>query len=82
MTSLDLFGLFAVSLMLVCYALENRSPWFILAFAGACGLASLYAFLQGAWPFTIVEAIFTVVALHRWWRATPFGQKSSPTRAA
>jgi hypothetical protein len=50
--ALTLFGLFAVSAMLVFYALEEHSPVYILAFAGACGLASLYGFLQGAWPFS------------------------------
>jgi len=48
MSGLTWFGLFAVSAMLVCYALESRSPWFILAFAGACALGSVYGFLQGA----------------------------------
>lgn len=65
---LSLFGLFAVSMMLVCYALEARHPLFVLGFAGGCGLASLYGFLQGAWPFGIVEAIWVVVAVRRWWR--------------
>jgi len=65
---LTLFGLFAVTAMLVCYALEDRSPWFILAFAGACALGSAYGFLQGAWPFGGVEAIWAVVALRRWWK--------------
>ncbi len=69
MTRLSLFGLFAVAAMLVCYALEARSHWFVLAFAGACGLASVYGFLQGAWPFGLVEAIWAVVALRRWWQA-------------
>jgi hypothetical protein len=55
--------------MLVFYALEKRSRWFILAFAGACVLGSIYGFLQGAWPFGIVEAIWSVVALRRWWVA-------------
>ncbi len=63
---LTIFGLFAVTAMLVCYALESRSPWFILAFAGACALGSAYGFLQGAWPFGAVEAIWAVVALRRW----------------
>lgn len=63
---LTLFGLFAVSLMLVCYALEARSHWYVLAFAGACVLASIYGFLQGAWPFGIIEAIWAGVAVHRW----------------
>jgi hypothetical protein len=48
MDSLTLFGLFAVTAMMVCYALESRSRWFVLAFAGTCVLASAYGFLQGA----------------------------------
>lgn len=64
---LTLFGLFAVTAMLICYALEKRSPWFIMAFAGACALGSVYGFLQGAWPFGIVEAIWALVALRRWY---------------
>jgi hypothetical protein len=66
MDTLTLFGLCAVTAMLAFYALEDRSPWFILAFAGACALASAYGFLQGAWPFGAVEAIWTLVALKRW----------------
>jgi phosphatidylglycerophosphate synthase len=63
---LTLFGLLAVTAMLVCYALEHRSHWFILAFAVACALGSIYGFLQGAWPFGLVEAVWAVVALRRW----------------
>jgi hypothetical protein len=66
-SQLSLFGIFAVTAMLICYALEKHSTWFILAFAGSCVLASTYGFLQGAWPFGIVEGIWTVVALRRWW---------------
>jgi hypothetical protein len=66
MDGLTLFGLLAVTAMLVFYALEDRSTWFILAFAGACALASAYGFLQGAWPFGLVEAVWTAVALNRW----------------
>jgi hypothetical protein len=67
MDGLTLFGLFAVSAMLVFYALEHRSQWFVLVFAGASALGSLYGFLRGAWPFGIVEAIWWVVAGRRWW---------------
>jgi hypothetical protein len=66
MNPLNLFGLFAVSAMLLTYALEDRSHWFVLAFAAACALGSAYGFLQGAWPFGAVEAIWAVVALRRW----------------
>jgi len=66
MDGLTVFGLFAVTAMVLCYALEDRNPWFILAFAGACALGSVYGFLQGAWPFGVVEAIWTVIALVRW----------------
>ncbi len=70
MDPLSAFGLLAVTAMLVCYALEDRSPWFILAFAGACALGSIYGFLQGAWPFGLVEAVWLLVALRRWWRVS------------
>ena len=66
MDTLTLFGLFAVSAMLLCYAFEDRSPWFILGFAAACALGSVYGFMQGAWPFGLVEAIWSLVALRRW----------------
>jgi hypothetical protein len=66
MDPLTLFGLLAVGAMLGFYALEDRSHWFVLAFAGACALASLYGFLQGAWPFGLVEAIWSGVAVWRW----------------
>ncbi len=69
MSGLALFGLFSVTAMLVCYAFEQRSPKFVLGFAAACVLASIYGFLQGAWPFGIVEGAWAVVALRRWWRA-------------
>ena len=65
---LTLFGLFAVSAMLICYALEDRSHWFIIGFAFACLLASLYGFLQGAWPFGVIELIWSLVAVRRWMR--------------
>ena len=66
MDTLTAFGLFAVSAMMVCYALEARSRWFILAFAVSCVLGSVYGFLQGAWPFGVVEAVWALVALRRW----------------
>ncbi len=66
MNRLNIFGLVAVTAMLVFYALEKRSEWFILAFAFACALGSIYGFLQGAWPFGIVEAVWAIVALRRW----------------
>ena len=69
MDLLTAFGLFAVTLMLVTYALEARSHWYILAFAGACALGSASGFLQGAWPFGVVEAIWAGVATRRWFRA-------------
>jgi len=62
---LTLFGLFAVTLMLIFYALENRGRVFTLAFAGACFLGSTYGFLQGAWPFGIIEAIWGIVAVRK-----------------
>ena len=66
MDQLTFFGLLAVSAMLVCYALEHRSHWYIFAFAVSCAMGSAYGFLQGAWPFGLVEAVWSIVALRRW----------------
>lgn len=63
---LTTFGLVAVSAMLLCYALEDRSPWWVLGFAFACVAGSAYGFLQGAWPFGL-EGIWSLVAARRWW---------------
>lgn len=68
MDFLTAFGVIAVSAMMLLYAFEDRNPHFIIAFAGACLLASAYGFLQGAWPFGIVEIIWALVAVRRWRR--------------
>ena len=66
MDILTIFGLFAVTTLVILYALEDHGHWFVLAFAGACMLASTYGFLQGAWPFGLIEAIWGLIALRRW----------------
>ena len=67
MDLLTLFGLVAVTAMLVFYTVEDRSTWFVLAFAGSCLMASAYGFLQGAWPFGVVEFVWSLIAARRWW---------------
>lgn len=66
MDPLTLFGALAVTAMLIFYALEHRAPAFVLAFAGACLASSVYGFLQGAWPFGVVELVWSGVAVQRW----------------
>ena len=66
MTTVTIFGVCAVTLMMVFYALEDRAVWLTLAFAGACLAASAYAWLAGAWPFGIVELLWAIVAFRRW----------------
>jgi hypothetical protein len=63
--ALTLFGLVAVSLMLLFYAFEDSSSWCIFGFAIACALGSIYGFLQGAWPIGLVEGVWTLIALKR-----------------
>jgi len=63
---LTLYGALAVTAMLIFYALESRAATFVLLFAAACAASSVYGFLQGAWPFGCVEAIWCLVALRRW----------------
>jgi hypothetical protein len=74
---LSLFGLVAVTAMVVMYTLEDRSHWFVLGFAFACALGSVYGFLQGAWPFGLVEAVWSVVALRRWMGARKLAGRPS-----
>jgi hypothetical protein len=64
---LTVFGVAALSFMMAMYALERRHHTFVLAFAAGCALSSGYGFLSGAWPFGVVEAIWTAVAARRWW---------------
>jgi hypothetical protein len=65
---LTAFGAAAVTFMMLMYALEHRHPAFVLAFAVGCGLSSAYGFLAGTWPFGVVEAIWAVIALRRFWK--------------
>ena len=66
MDGLTLFGVAAVTSMLIFYAVEDRARIFVLCFAGSCAASSAYGFLQGAWPFGVVEGVWTFVALKRW----------------
>jgi hypothetical protein len=77
MDGLTAFGLFAVTAMMVFYATEDRSHWCILGFAGSCVLGSVYGFLQGAWPFGLVEAVWSLVAAKRWWHVRGTGNARS-----
>jgi hypothetical protein len=66
MDTLSQFGLAAVTAMLIFSALEDRSPWYTVAFALACAPGSVYGFLRAAWPFGLVEAVWMAVAVNRW----------------
>lgn len=62
---LTVFGICALTFMMVMYALERRGRRFTAAFACGCALSSLYGFLSGAWPFGVIEAIWTMIAANR-----------------
>jgi hypothetical protein len=64
--TLTLFGAAAVTFMMLMYALEHRGRGFILAFSCGCALSSTYGFLAGTWPFGVVEAIWTLIAINRY----------------
>jgi hypothetical protein len=84
MDGLTLFGVASLSVMLLCYALERRSPWFSFGMASACVAAAVYGFLQGAWPFGVLEGIWAGIAYTRWWRdrsASTVGERRPPTRS-
>jgi hypothetical protein len=64
--ALTIYGVVSLTFMMFMYALERRGSIYIAAFALGCGLSSVYGFLSGAWPFGVVEAIWTVIALNRY----------------
>jgi len=63
---LTVFGASVLTFMMVMYALERRHRLFVLAFAGGCGLSSVYGFLAGTWPFGVVELLWMLIALRRY----------------
>jgi len=69
-TLITVYGVVALTFMMVMYALERRGRKFILAFALGCLLSSIYGFVSGAWPFGVVEAIWCGVAAQRF-RTSP-----------
>ena len=79
MDGLTIFGACAVTVMLVSYALEYRSPWWVLVFALACAASSLYGWLAGTWPFGVVEGVWALVALRRWLRRRGIDPSPPPT---
>lgn len=64
--SITLYGVFAVTFMMIMYALESKGRQFVLLFALGCVLSSIYGFLSGTWPFGVVEGFWTLIALRRW----------------
>nr|MBU2815686.1 hypothetical protein [Acidithiobacillus ferruginosus] len=64
---LTLYGASVVTLMMLFYALEARSFWFTLVFAVSCLGSAAYGFLAGTWPFGVVETIWSLVALRKWY---------------
>jgi hypothetical protein len=69
--AVTIYGVCAVTFMMVMYALENRGRRFILAFAFGCVLSSVYGFLSGAWPFGVVELIWSTIAVRRYLSTRP-----------
>ena len=61
-----IYGVCALTFMMLMYAVERRAARFVLLFALGCALSSTYGFLSGAWPFGVVEGIWTLIALRRY----------------
>lgn len=70
MSAVTIYGVTALTFMMVMYALESRSKRFIAAFALGCAMSSCYGFLSGTWPFGVVEGIWTVIAIGRYVAST------------
>jgi len=68
--ALTVAGVLVLTFMMTMYALERRGDGYVLAFAVGCVLSSAYGFASGAWPFGVVEAVWSLVAVRRWWGLT------------
>jgi hypothetical protein len=64
--AVTIYGVCAVTFMMTMYALEGRGRKYVLFFALGCVLSSVYGFLSGAWPFGVVELIWSAVAVRRY----------------
>jgi hypothetical protein len=79
MDPVTVYGVAALTFMMLMYAFEHRGPPFILAFAAGCALSSAYGFLSGAWPFGIVEIVWCVIALRRYATASRLQRSGNPS---
>lgn len=68
MSGTELFGIAAVTVMVIAYALENRGAPYVLVFSLACVAAAVYAVRIRAWPFAAVETVWSIIAFRRWTR--------------
>lgn len=62
---LTFFGSLAVGIMLVSYWLEPRSKWFVLLFSAASAATALYSGIAEVYPITVIEGLWSLVALQR-----------------
>jgi hypothetical protein len=62
---LTAFGVASLTFMVLMYGLEERGRRYVLAFSIGCALSSIYGFMSGAWPFGVIEAIWTVLAARK-----------------
>lgn len=69
-----MYGVAALTFMMIMYWLEHRRAVFILGFALGCLLSR---FLAGAWPFGVLEAIWCLIAVRRY-AATRAGRGQVP----
>jgi hypothetical protein len=78
-SAITIYGVVVLTFMMIMYALERRDRRFVLAFALGCALSSSYGFASGAWPFGVVEAIWCLIAIHRYYRGP--APRSDPNAA-
>lgn len=63
---LTIFGFIGGSLMVMCYWLEPRHRRYTFLMGVLCVLMAVYAYLQGSYPFILVEGAWAYVAFTRW----------------
>lgn len=63
---LNILGAADLAIMMAFYALEPKSRTYTLLFGLSCIGSSAYGFLSGTWPFGVIEAVWTFIALRKY----------------
>ncbi len=63
---LTLYGSVVLTMMMIFYLLESRSPMYSLFFGIACFGSAIYGTLAGVYPFGAIESVWGIFSIDRY----------------